>query len=93
MSNLLLCFVVQIKRMQQLDEESAMLKRGLEMVDMARDWYLRQLAAVQDKQRMLGKVNYNVSAALRIARRFMATFPCCYYWTVQHKACWLRNLC
>jgi len=67
--------------MQQLDEESAMLKRGLEMVDMARDWYLRQLAAVQDKQRMLGKVNYNVSAALRIACRFMATFPCRYYWT------------
>ena len=67
--------------MQQLDEESAMLKRGLEMVDMARDWYLRQLAAVQDKQRMLGKVNYNVSAALRIDCRFMATFPCRCYWT------------
>ena len=67
--------------MQQLDEESAMLKRGLEMVDMARDWYLRQLAAVQDKQRMLGKVNYNVSAALRNASRFVTTFPCRYCWT------------
>lgn len=48
-----------IKRMQQLDEESVMLQRGLEMVDVARDWYLRQLAAVQEKQKMLGKVNHN----------------------------------
>ncbi|KAK7505066.1 hypothetical protein BaRGS_00003636, partial [Batillaria attramentaria] len=48
-----------IKRMQQLEEEMAMLKQGMEMVDVARDWYLRQLAAVQDKQRMLGRVNYN----------------------------------
>ncbi|XP_076454981.1 suppressor APC domain-containing protein 2-like [Babylonia areolata] len=48
-----------IKRMQQLEEEGEMLKRGLEMVEVARDWYLRQLAAVQDKQRMLGKVNHN----------------------------------
>nr|KAG5712441.1 hypothetical protein BaRGS_011415 [Batillaria attramentaria] len=48
-----------IKRMQQLEEETAMLKQGMEMVDVARDWYLRQLAAVQDKQRMLGRVNYN----------------------------------
>ena len=53
---------MQIKRMQQLEEEGAMLKRGLEMVDMARDWYLRQLSALQDKQRMLGKVSFNVSA-------------------------------
>ena len=60
--------VAQIKRMQQLEEENVMLKRGLEMVDMARDWYLRQLAAVQDKQRMLGKVNYNVSVILRNAK-------------------------
>jgi hypothetical protein len=48
--------------MQQLEEEASVLQRGLEMVDMARDWYLHQLAAVQDKQRMLGKVNYNVSS-------------------------------
>lgn len=48
-----------IKRMQQLEEETAVLRRGMEMVDLARDWYLRQLAAVQEKQRMLGRVNYN----------------------------------
>lgn len=38
-----------------------MLRSGLTMVDSARDWYMKQLAIVSDKQAMLGKVTYNVS--------------------------------
>ena len=46
--------------MQQLDEESSVLQRGLDMVDVAKDWYMRQITAIKDKQKMLGKVNQNV---------------------------------
>lgn len=54
--------------MQQLEEEATMLKTGLEMVDVARDWYLRQITVVQEKQKMLGKVNYNVSETYHLNR-------------------------
>ena len=47
--------------MKQLEEETSILHAGLTMLDSARDWYKRQLAAVADKQAMLGKVSYNVS--------------------------------
>jgi hypothetical protein len=48
-----------MKRMKQLEEETAMLRSGLSMVDSAKDWYMKQLAQVSDKQAMLGKVVYN----------------------------------
>ncbi|KAL8600250.1 hypothetical protein ACOMHN_040711 [Nucella lapillus] len=48
-----------MKRLQQLQEEEEIVRGGLLMVEAARDWYLRQVAALRDKQRMLGKVNYN----------------------------------
>ncbi|CAG5117856.1 unnamed protein product [Candidula unifasciata] len=48
-----------VKRIKQLEEEASMLRSGLAMVDSARDWYMKQLAVVSDKQAMLGKVTYN----------------------------------
>ena len=47
--------------MKQLEEETGILRAGLAMVDNARDWYMKQLAQVSDRQAMLGKVSYNVS--------------------------------
>ncbi|RUS74539.1 hypothetical protein EGW08_017687, partial [Elysia chlorotica] len=48
-----------LRRMKQLEEETSVLHAGMAMLDSARDWYKKQLAAVADKQAMLGKVSYN----------------------------------
>ncbi|GFO06036.1 hypothetical protein PoB_003254100 [Plakobranchus ocellatus] len=48
-----------LRRMKQLEEETSILHAGMAMLDSARDWYKKQLAAVADKQAMLGKVSYN----------------------------------
>lgn len=47
--------------MKQLEEEMAILRTGLSMVDTAREWYIKQMQSVTDKQAMIDKVNYNVS--------------------------------
>lgn len=44
-----------IKRMKQLEQEKDILVQGLEAVDRARDWYLTQIRAVQEKQKYIGK--------------------------------------
>ena len=46
---------LQIKRMKQLEQEKDILLQGLEAVDRARDWYQKQIQAVQDKQKYIGK--------------------------------------
>ncbi|XP_059152158.1 suppressor APC domain-containing protein 2-like [Physella acuta] len=48
-----------LKRMKQLEEEMAILRTGLSMVDTAREWYIKQMQSVTDKQAMIDKVNYN----------------------------------
>ncbi|KAK6978745.1 hypothetical protein BgiMline_019681 [Biomphalaria glabrata] len=48
-----------LKRMKQLEEEMSVLRSGLAMMDTARDWYLKQIRAVSDKQAMLDKVKFN----------------------------------
>ena len=41
--------------MKQLEQEKDILLQGLELVDRARDWYQKQIQAVQDKQKYIGK--------------------------------------
>lgn len=63
-----------MKRMKQLEEETSMLRSGLAMVESARDWYLKQLASVSDKQAMLGKVTYNVGIMLGYVNHFFKNY-------------------
>ena len=46
---------LQIKRMKQLEQEKDILLQGLESVERAKDWYQKQIQAVQDKQKYIGK--------------------------------------
>ncbi|XP_067662209.1 suppressor APC domain-containing protein 2-like isoform X2 [Haliotis asinina] len=48
-----------IKRMKQFEEERDMLLQGLEAVDTAREWYRKQISAIQEKQKYLGKATLN----------------------------------
>ncbi|XP_041368915.1 suppressor APC domain-containing protein 2-like [Gigantopelta aegis] len=48
-----------IKRMKQLEEERDVLLQGLEMTELCCQWYRKQLAAIHDKQKYLGKTNLN----------------------------------
>lgn len=49
-----------LKRMKQLEQEKDVLLQGLESVDRARDWYLKQIAVVQDKMKYIGKSNVHM---------------------------------
>lgn len=45
-----------LKRMKQIEQEKDVLMQGLQAVEKARDWYLKQVAAVQEKMKYLGRV-------------------------------------
>ncbi|RZF32372.1 hypothetical protein LSTR_LSTR001836 [Laodelphax striatellus] len=45
-----------LKRMKQIEQEKEILQLGLQAVDRARDWYLKQMAAVQEKMKYLGRM-------------------------------------
>ncbi|XP_032510689.2 suppressor APC domain-containing protein 2 [Danaus plexippus] len=45
-----------IKRMKQIEQEKDVLLQGLSAVEEAREWYLKQLAEVQDKMRYAGRM-------------------------------------
>ncbi|XP_039286493.1 suppressor APC domain-containing protein 2 [Nilaparvata lugens] len=45
-----------LKRMKQIEQEKEILQLGLQAVDRARDWYLKQMAAVHDKMKYLGRM-------------------------------------
>ncbi|XP_054158086.1 suppressor APC domain-containing protein 2-like [Oppia nitens] len=45
-----------IRRIQQLEQERSIFFQGLEGIDRARDWYLRQIAIIQDKISYVTKV-------------------------------------
>ncbi|CAB0007594.1 unnamed protein product [Nesidiocoris tenuis] len=47
-----------LKRMKQIELEKDVLVQGLEAVDRARDWYLKQIAAVQEKMKYLGRMGH-----------------------------------
>ncbi|KAK9499777.1 hypothetical protein O3M35_002749 [Rhynocoris fuscipes] len=48
-----------LKRMKQIELEKDVLMQGLEAVDRARDWYLKQIAAVQEKMKYLGRMGHS----------------------------------
>ena len=45
-----------LKRMKQMEQEKEMLLEGLQAVEQARDWYLKQIAAVSEKMKYLGRM-------------------------------------
>uniref|UniRef100_A0A1B6HNP1 Suppressor APC domain-containing protein n=1 Tax=Homalodisca liturata TaxID=320908 RepID=A0A1B6HNP1_9HEMI len=45
-----------LKRMKQIEQEKDVLMQGLQAVEKARDWYLKQVAAVQEKMKYLGRM-------------------------------------
>ncbi|XP_055598907.1 suppressor APC domain-containing protein 2-like [Uranotaenia lowii] len=49
-----------LKRLKQIEQEKDILVQGLTAVEKARDWYLKQLAVVQDKIKYLGRSGAHV---------------------------------
>ncbi|XP_067631399.1 suppressor APC domain-containing protein 2 [Eurosta solidaginis] len=47
-----------LKRLKQFEEEREVLLTGLDAVDKARDWYLQQIANVQEKMKYLGRMGH-----------------------------------
>lgn len=45
-----------IRRIQQLEQERNLFLQGLDAIDRARDWYLRQIAIIQEKMVYVSKV-------------------------------------
>jgi len=41
--------------MKQLEQEKEVLLQGLQSVERARDWYVQQLASLNDKMHFLGR--------------------------------------
>jgi len=48
-----------LKRMKQIELEKDVYVQGLDAVDRAREWYLKQIAAVQDKIKYLGRMGHS----------------------------------
>lgn len=55
-----------LKRMKQIEQEKDVLMQGLSAVEKAREWYIKQVAVVQDKMKCLGKMGYVVSLLINI---------------------------
>lgn len=47
-----------LKRMKQIEQEKEVLMTGLSAVEKARDWYLKQVAVVQEKMKYLGRMGH-----------------------------------
>ncbi|XP_066151217.1 suppressor APC domain-containing protein 2 [Euwallacea fornicatus] len=47
-----------LKRMKQIEQEKEVLMNGLGAVEKARDWYLKQIANVQEKMKYLGRMGH-----------------------------------
>ncbi|KAJ8896949.1 hypothetical protein PR048_002295, partial [Dryococelus australis] len=45
-----------LKRMKQIEQEKDVLMQGLQAVERAREWYLKQVAIVQEKMKYLGRM-------------------------------------
>lgn len=50
-----------LKRMKQIEQEKDVLMQGLQAIEKAREWYLKQVAAVQEKMKYLGRMGHVVS--------------------------------
>lgn len=51
-----------LKRMKQIEQEKDVLMQGLNAIEKAREWYLKQVAAVQEKMKYLGRMGHVVSS-------------------------------
>jgi predicted deacetylase len=52
--------------MKQIEQEKDVLMQGLQAVERAREWYLKQVAAVQEKMKYLGRMgSHMVSIAVK----------------------------
>lgn len=51
-----------LKRMKQIEQEKDVLMQGLNGIEKAREWYLKQVAAVQEKMKYLGRMGHVVSS-------------------------------
>lgn len=49
-----------MKRMKQIEQEKDVLLQGLAAVDKAREWYLKQISATQEKIKHLGRMGSHV---------------------------------
>ncbi|XP_022906591.1 suppressor APC domain-containing protein 2 [Onthophagus taurus] len=49
-----------LKRMKQIEQEKDVLMQGLGAIEKAREWYLKQVAAVQEKMKYLGRMGTHV---------------------------------
>ncbi|XP_018335953.1 suppressor APC domain-containing protein 2 [Agrilus planipennis] len=47
-----------LKRMKQIEQEKDVLMSGLNAIEKARDWYLKQIAVVQEKMKYLGRMGH-----------------------------------
>lgn len=47
-----------LKRMKQIEQEKEVLIGGLNAIEKARDWYMKQIAATQDKMKYLGRMGH-----------------------------------
>ncbi|KAF5294121.1 hypothetical protein FQA39_LY13492 [Lamprigera yunnana] len=47
-----------LKRMKQIEQEKDVLMQGLSGIDKAREWYLKQITAVQEKMKYLGRMGH-----------------------------------
>ncbi|CAG0899170.1 unnamed protein product [Darwinula stevensoni] len=47
-----------LKRLKQVEQERDMLVQGLQVVDRAREWYQKQISAVEDKMRDIGQIGW-----------------------------------
>lgn len=45
-----------LKKMKQIEQEKDVLMQGLQAIEKARDWYFKQIGAVQDKMKCLGRM-------------------------------------
>lgn len=54
-----------LKRMKQIEQEKDVLMQGLQAIEKAREWYLKQVAAVQEKMKYLGRMGHVVSVVQR----------------------------
>ena len=56
--------VLQLKRMKQIEQEKDVLMQGLQAVERAREWYLKQVAAVQEKMKYLGRMGSHMVSSV-----------------------------
>lgn len=58
--NIFITHGFQMKRMKQIEQEKDVLLQGLAAVDKAREWYLKQISATQEKIKHLGRMGSHV---------------------------------